>query len=194
MLFDSRDGNEYETIQIGNQCWMKENLAYLPNVSQPDDGSQTSPFYYVYGYEGFSVPEAKTTPNYQTYGVLYNWPAALTACPQGWHLPSDNEWTILTDYLGGESVAGGKMKETGTAHWKSPNTGATNSSGFSALPGGYRDYYGDYSNVGNKGIWWSSAEVPSRAAWSRYVIYYDASMTHYDYYKAHGSSVRCVRD
>ncbi|MDD4178128.1 MAG: FISUMP domain-containing protein, partial [Bacteroidales bacterium] len=82
---------------------MKENLAYLPNVSQPDDGSQTSPFYYVYGYEGFSVPEAKTTPNYQTYGVLYNWPAALTACPQGWHLPSDNEWTILTDYLGGES-------------------------------------------------------------------------------------------
>jgi uncharacterized protein (TIGR02145 family) len=195
LLIDNRDGNEYETVQIGDQCWMKENLAYLPSVSDPVNGSETSSYYYVYGYEGASVSEAKATANYQTYGVLYNWPAALTACPQGWHLPSDDEWTILTDYLGGGSVAGGKMKEAGTVRWDSPNTDATNSSSFSALPGGYRDDNGrTYNSIGGTGVWWSSSEYSTTNAWIRLMgcnfafVYHDYSI------KACGFSVRCLRD
>src|SRR5690554_1847166 len=133
-FIDSRDGNEYNWVQIGDQVWMVENLKYLPSVVGPGTGSQTTPHYYVYGYDGTNVADAKATDNYATYGVLYNWTTAMNACPDGWHLPSDAEWTELTDYLGGESVAGGKLKETGTTHWASPNTGATNETGFTALP------------------------------------------------------------
>lgn len=190
---DSRDGNQYETVEIGTQCWMKVNLAYLPSVSPSAIGSETSPYYYVYGYQGTSVTEAKATDNYQTYGVLYNWTAALTACPQGWHLPTDAEWTTLTTFLGGEIVAGGKMKEAGTAHWNSPNTGATNSSGFTALPGGGRDYNGYFSSVGG-GYWWSSTEYSSASAWARrlYHDYENVYISSDD--KDYGYSVRCLRD
>ncbi|MCD4697466.1 MAG: fibrobacter succinogenes major paralogous domain-containing protein, partial [Bacteroidales bacterium] len=174
-------------------CWMKENLAYLPDVSPPSNGSQTSSYHYVYGYDGSSVSEAKATSNYQTYGVLYNWPAASTACPDGWHLPSDDEWTILTDYLGGESVAGGKMKETGTTHWNSPNTGATNESGFSCLPGGYY-YGGSYYYLGSSGYWWSSAEYSSTYAWYRRMGYDYGNVARSSSSKALGFSVRCLRD
>jgi uncharacterized protein (TIGR02145 family) len=152
IVYDARDGNAYKTVKIGNQIWLAENLKYLPSVVGPGTGSETTPYYYVYGYDGTNVTDAKATSNYTTYGVLYNWPAAMAGsassnanpsgvqgvCPAGWHLPSDAEWTELTDYLGGKSVAGGKLKETGTTHWASPNTGATNETGFTALPGGYR--------------------------------------------------------
>jgi uncharacterized protein (TIGR02145 family) len=93
---DTRDGHEYKTIQIGTQTWMAENLAYLPTTTPITTWSNTEPCYYVY--------------DYAKYGVLYNWTAALTACPTGWHLPSDAEWTVLLNYLGGQNVAGGKMK------------------------------------------------------------------------------------
>ena len=96
---DSRDGKVYKTVTIGEQVWMAENLAYLPSVVGPATESYTAPYYYVYGYDGTSVATAKATTNYQTYGVLYNWPAALTACPSGWHLPSDAEWTQMKNYL-----------------------------------------------------------------------------------------------
>jgi uncharacterized protein (TIGR02145 family) len=138
-FIDNRDGKSYKYIQIGTQVWMAENLAWLPSVSPPDVGSFTAPFYYVYDCRGISVSAAKATGNYSVYGVLYNWMAALTACPAGWHLPSDTEWTILPDFLGGESVAGGKMKEKGTSHWWNPNSGASNESCFSGLPGSQRD-------------------------------------------------------
>jgi len=189
---DSRDGNEYETIQIGDQCWMKENLTYLPIVSPPSDGSETEPYYYVYDYQGANVTEAKATSNYQTYGVLYNWPASLMACPAGWHLPTDNEWMVLIEYLGGESIAGGKMKEVGTAHWNSPNTEATNSSGFSALPGGWRYSLGEFSNIGYKGFCWSS--TAGSYAWYRYMTHDDAGVYLSSYSKVYGLTVRCVRD
>jgi len=192
IILDSRDGNQYNTVQIGNQCWIKENLAYLPNVSDPSNGSETEPFYYVYGYVGTNTTEAKATANYQSYGVLYNWPASLTACPDGWHLPTDVEWTTLTTYLGGESVAGGKMKEAGTAHWNRPNTGATNSSGYSALPGGVRDE-GYFNLIGDSGYWWSSTESSSSDAWSR-VLGYDYEVYRIDYNKEYGFSIRCLRD
>ena len=196
---DSRDGNQYETGGIGNQCWMKQNLAYLPDVSPPSNGSQTSSYHYVYGYDGSSVSEAKETSNFQDYGVLYNWPAALTACPDGWHLPSDDEWTILTNFLGGQSVAGGKMKSTRTEpdphpRWNSPNTGATNESGFSGLPGGYRSGSGNFSSVGNLGYWWSSTEYSSTNAWLRYLIHDNVNADRLSSNKEYGFSVRCLRD
>jgi len=207
-FIDSRDGNEYNWVQIGDQVWMAENLAYLPSVVGPGTGSQTTPHYYVYGYNGTNVTDAKATANYNTYGVLYNWPAAMNGaassttnpsgvqgvCPDGWHLPSDAEWTELTDYLGGTSIAGGKLKETGTTHWNSPNTGATNETGFTALPGGYRYHNdGDFYDVGNLGRWWSATEN-NYYAWYRYMNY-NYSIVYRDYYnKELGYSVRCVRD
>ena len=108
---DARDGKVYKTITIGTQTWMAENLAYLPSVSHSFTSSFDFPVYYVYGYDGNSVSAAKASANYITYGVLYNWEAAKIACPSGWHLPTDAEWTILENYLG--TTAGDKLKETG---------------------------------------------------------------------------------
>ncbi|HDP74539.1 MAG TPA: PKD domain-containing protein, partial [Bacteroidales bacterium] len=205
---DSRDGTEYQTITIGNQEWMAENLKYLPSVVGLGTGSQTIPYYYVYGYNGTDVAAAKSSTNYSTYGVLYNWPAAMNSetsstsnpsgvqgvCPDGWHLPSHAEWTELTDYLGGESVAGGKLKETGTTHWNSPNAGATNETGFTALPGSYRINSGTFSNIGNYGYWWSASELSTDIAWTRYMYYNGSYVGRSNLDKEFGFSVRCVRD
>jgi uncharacterized protein (TIGR02145 family) len=195
-FIDSRDGNEYNWVQIGDQVWMAENLAYLPSVNMVADGSEDAAgsYYYVYGYDGTNVAEAKATDNYATYGVLYNWTAAMNACPDGWHLPSDAEWTELTDYLGGESVAGGKLKETGTTHWASPNTGATNETGFTALPGGYRNLNGTFLNVGLDGYWWSATEYSAAYAWNRNLYYNGSNVDRSNDNKEVGFSVRCLRD
>lgn len=194
---DARDGNHYKVVKIGNQIWMAENLRYLPNVVGDGVSSITTPIYYVYGYDGTDINAAKATSNYTTYGVLYNWPAAMTGCPTGWHLPSDDEWTELINYLGGKSVAGGKLKETGTKHWNSPNTGATNEMGFTALPGGSRRKdISKFFNIGYFGYWWSSTsvEINSSNAWSRTLYYNDATVFGLGYEKSHGFSVRCVKD
>jgi uncharacterized protein (TIGR02145 family) len=191
---DSRDSQIYQYKTIGTQVWMTENLAYLPSVVGPGTGSSSTAYYYVYGYNGTDVATAKATDNYSTYGVLYNWTAAQSACPSGWHLPSDAEWTTLTTYLGGESVAGGKMKEAGTAHWNSPNTGATNESGFTALPGGYRTNTGAFSNLGINGFWWSSTERGTPNAWYRRLHYHPSGVGRGTTDKESGFSVRCVRD
>jgi len=193
-FIDARDSQSYETVQIGDQCWMAENLAYLPGVSPSSQGSDSDPYYYVYGYHGTNVTEAKVTANYQIYGVLYNWPASEEACPSGWHLPTDAECNALTSYLGGESVAGGKMKEAGTAHWYSPNTGATNSSGFTGLAGGYRDANGIFYDIISYGYWWCSSEYSSTNAWYSYIYYDYANVVRYKYLKGGGFSVRCLRD
>ena len=213
---DTRDGKVYQTVVIGTQEWMAENLAYLPSVMSPETGlPATTAHYYVYGYNGTNVTDAKATANYNTYGVLYNWPAAMNGaassttnpsgvqgvCPDGWHLPSDAEWTELTDYLGGESVAGGKLKETGTTHWASPNslvTGATNETGFTALPGGYRYSYdyggGTFGSVGYYGYWWSATGGNPSDAWSRYMYYNYSNVYRNNNTKELGISVRCLRD
>src|SRR5690554_1849796 len=195
-FIDSRDGNEYNWVQIGDQVWMAENLAYLPSVNMVADGSEDAAgsYYYVYGYDGTNVADAKATDNYATYGVLYNWTAAMNACPAGWHLPSDAEWTELTDYLGGTSVAGGKLKETGTTHWASPNTGATNETGFTALPGGGRVYTGTFFDVGYFGFWWSATEDDTNNAWYRYMYYNISNVGRYGDIRELGFSVRCLRD
>ena len=193
-LKDSRDGNQYETVKIGEQCWMKENLAYLPIVSPSSNGSETSPYYYVYDYQGTNVTEAKATSNYQTYGVLYNWPASLNACPQDWHLPEDDEWSILTDYLGGENIAGGKMKETGTMHWNSPNIGATNSSGFTGLAGGFRNQRQAFDYLGRYVYFWSLTEYLTSSAWNLGLFNGNGIASSCYGTKKYGYSLRCVRD
>lgn len=190
---DARDGNVYKIVTIGNQLWMAENLKYLPEVFDHFTASETTPYYYVYGYSGTNVIEAKATANYGTYGVLYNWEAANTACPVGWNLPGDAEWIELSDYLGGESIAGGKLKEAGTTHWVTPNTGATNETGFTALPAGLRAING-FGNIGNYGYWWSSNEYSSTHAWIQSIGYDQAIFGSYYFMKELGFSVRCVRD
>ena len=206
---DIRDSIVYKTVKIGNQCWMAENLTYLPKVSPSMSGSYSSPYYYVYGYEGKSVSAAKATENYSTYGVLYNWAAALEACPAGWHLPSDDEWKELEMFLGmSQSEAdeegirgtdeGGKLKETGTAHWISPNTGANNESGFTALPGGYRAITGHFGHVGEAVTWWSFSEDVTSGAlsnWTRGLTYKDNLVGRGQTQRLGTSySVRCIRD
>lgn len=188
------DGNVYKTVIIGDQVWMAENLAWLPSVSPPSEGSLTVPYYYVYDYNGTNVTEAKASSNYQTYGVLYNWPAAMEACPEGWHLPTDDEWDELTDYLGGTDIAGGKLKETGTSHWNAPNVGATNETGFSALPGGYRQVHSTSDTIGYAGFWWSATHL-NRGAWDRTMSYNNRTFWWAIYFnKELGFSVRCVKD
>jgi len=191
---DPRDGNVYQTVTIGTQVWMAENLRYLPSVVGPGTGSNTTPYYYVYDYEGTDVNAAKGTSNYSTYGVLYNWLAAVNACPAGWHLPSDAEWTELTDYLGGTNNAGGKLKETGTTHWSSPNTGATNETGFTALPGGNRSIYGNFDYVGRSGGWWSATDGSAGYPWGREMGYHGSYVIRNGIHKEMGISVRCLRD
>ncbi len=205
---DSRDGNHYNAVRIGSKIWMAENLKYLPSVVGPGTGSGTTPYYYVYDYNGTDVNAAKATANYSTYGVLYNWPAAMAGsgsssanpsgvkgvCPTGWHLPSDAEWTQLTDFLGSTGVAGGKLKEAGTSHWTSPNTGATNETGFTALPGGYRHSNGLFTTIGLVGFWWSATESSASNAWSCNMSYNFSYANRSYNTKELGYSVRCVRD
>ena len=192
------DGNEYGTVLIGNQVWMSENLKVtkykdgtaIPTGHSNSDWSNLSSGAYAV-YDDDDV-------NTDTYGFLYNWYAvddSRIIAPDGWHVPTDDEWTTLTDYLGGTSVSGGKMKETGTEHWSSPNTDATNESGFTALPGGYRYFNGNYIHQGYSGYFWSSTEYNGRgSAWYR-LLYYDGSdVSRSNYYKLCGFSLRCVRD
>ncbi len=178
------NGVSYNTVQIGSQCWFKSNL----NTTLYNDGTSISGNYWCYN---------NNQSNCNIYGALYNWYAVNTGklCPSGWHVPSDAEWTTLVNYLGGEDVAGGKLKETGTTHWQSPNNGATNSSGFTALPGGYRRYPdGQFGLLGTDGRWWSSTQYDGSKAWYRY-IYNNKTIVGKNYIdKGYGFSVRCLHD
>jgi uncharacterized protein (TIGR02145 family) len=196
------DGNVYNTVQIGGQCWMAENLATetyndgsaIPTgLSNSAWSSTTSGAFAVY---------ADNPANKGIYGLLYNWYAVAdprSICPAGWHVPTDGEWTELTDHLGGVLIAGGPMKTTGTLGagtglWQAPNTGATNSSGFSGLPGGYRGDAGSYYGLGYYGYWWSATESTTLNAWNRGLDFGYTFVNRYDFHKAYGFSVRCVRD
>ncbi|MFC1734015.1 fibrobacter succinogenes major paralogous domain-containing protein [candidate division KSB1 bacterium] len=200
-FIDPRDGNVYNAVQIGTKVWMSENLRYLPTVHnntqfETQGHTNLQPGYGVYGYDGNDVASAKALAKYKTYGVLYNWFAVSTAniCPNGWHVATDNEWKSLTNYLGGESIAGGKLKATGTTHWKSPNTGATNETGFTALPGGRRHGNGLFFDSGSMGRWWTADEEDIDNAWFRSMKYDDSEAFRGWNYKKYGYSVRCVKD
>jgi len=187
----SHEGYDYSTVQIGDQCWFSENCRYLPVVSPSSEGSESDPYYYVYDYQGSDVTAAQATTNYATYGVLYNWPAVMTEgiCPSGWHIPSDGEFTELTDFLGGESVAGGKMKSS--SGWNDGGNGS-NSSGFTGLPGGFR-YSGGFIDDGVLGYWWSASESGSYS-WVR-LLYNGNDDVNRNYSNRDcGFSARCVRD
>lgn len=187
------EGNKYKTIVIGTQTWMAENLRSvrfndgtdIPFVPDTYKWSLLDTPGYCW-YNGDSV----------AYGGVYNWYAVGTGklCPEGWHIPSDEEWTTLTDYLGGPEVAGGLLKEVGSVHWLRPNAGATNESGFTALPSGYRSAYGGYSNLGHYGIWWTSTEWSSGGAWYRDLYYGYESVDRSNTSKKGGGSVRCLKD
>ncbi len=216
---DPRDGNIYEFVTIGEQIWMAENLRYLPSVVGPATGSSEVPLYYVFGYDGTDVEEAKATENYITYGVLYNWPAAMNGetgsntnpsgvqglCPCGWHLPSDDEWKQLEMHLGMTeaqvnrtgwrgSDEGGKIKDASPEYWISPNVAATNETGFTALPAGYRDHDGVFRDLGITAVWWCATENGDVDAWSRYVYYGKGGIYRDNYHRHVGRSIRCVKD
>ena len=163
------DGNIYHTVIIGNQIWLAENLKttkYNDGTPVPLVTDNTGWIKLITpGYCWYDNDIARKDP----YGALYNWYAVHSGnlCPTGWHVPSDSEWTTLTDFLGGESTAGGKLKETGTIHWDSPNTGATNESGFSALPGGFRGAQGIWYNIGYWGQYWTSTSPYESVAYYR---------------------------
>ncbi|MDP4914359.1 MAG: fibrobacter succinogenes major paralogous domain-containing protein, partial [Saprospiraceae bacterium] len=134
--------------------------------------------------------------NNAIYGKLYNWYTTKgdTLCPTGWHVPTDAEWTTLTNYLGGEGVAGGKMKATGTAYWNDPNTGAINSSGFSVRPGGYRNFDGSFTSIRNGALFWSATERGNFDAWERGLFNNNGVVGRFNSNKSVGASVRCLRD
>ncbi len=193
------EGNFYKTVKIGNQTWMAENL----KTRQFNDGMD------IPLVEDFEAWEALDTPGYcwynndsatynATYGVLYNWYTVYTGklCPTGWHVPTDAEWTVLKDYLGGEGVAGGKLKEAGFTHWISPNTNATNETSFTALPGGHRtsSYQGDDS-LASFGGWWTATKGSQEDLALRCKIHSDAEIAYRLVAGLNaGLSVRCVKD
>lgn len=188
------DGNIYHTVTIGTQVWMVENLrttkyrnGNLIGTTSPatkDINSESTPKY--------QWPYGGLVANVATYGRLYTGYAVSDSrniAPTGWHVATDAEWTALSDYLGGKAVTGGKLKETGTSHWVSPNGGATNETGFSAVPGGYRAASGTFSDLGRYGFWWSPT-------YYRYLSYDNGGIQRVNgnIYLNVGFSVRCVKD
>jgi len=182
-------------FMIGEQCWMAENL----NIGEMINGNSNMTNNSViekYCYDN-------DPSNCEIYGGLYQWnemmeysttPGVQGICPSGWHLPTNDEWIILTDFLGGESVAGGKMKEAGTAHWAPPNTGATNESGFTALPGGFRSINVSFDDLENFGLFWSSSDIYADYVWYRVLRYDEDEVTIYQNTKNFGFSSRCLQD
>jgi uncharacterized protein (TIGR02145 family) len=188
------------SVSIGSQVWQTKNL----NVDRFRNGDP--------------IPEARTKEEWEaagergqpawcfyanneyygiSYGKLYNWHAATDSrriCPPGWHLPSDKEWTVLTNYLGGEDFAGDKMKATGTVYWQTPNNGATNESSFSALPGGYRDSFESFEKIRLTAFFWSADENDIAFAWNRYLDNSIGNVNKGSNYKSVGASIRCLRD
>jgi uncharacterized protein (TIGR02145 family) len=193
------DGNVYQTVTIGNQVWMKENLKVTRYTNGNIIGTTTPA---TLDISGESAPKYQWAyngdeNNVAVYGRLYTWFAvtdSCNVCPAGWHIPADAEWTTLTTYLGGAKVAGGKLKETGAAHWQRPNTGATNETGFTALPGSYRSINGEFSHFGVYGGWWSSAGMNPYMAWTRYMTAVANYAGVYGYGKSLGFSVRCLKN
>lgn len=197
------EGNVYKTVKIGNQWWMAENLRTtryrngdsIPNVIDNADWvSLTTPAYCCYNNDFNSYGN--------TFGLLYNWYTVDSAsngnkniCPEGWHIPSNIEFLTLINNQGGLAEAGGKMKEAGTSHWDLPNIGATNTSGFTGLPAGFRSYVdGTFKYIGSFGHWWSSTQSDEIQAWNIGLYYLDSSVDNSPSVKKLGFSIRCIKD
>lgn len=220
-VYDERDGNSYCSIMYGEQEWLVENMRYLPAVNRVNEYSGSEEMYYVYGYDGNDVDEAKSNPNYIEYGALYNWRAALSACPAGWHLPSDAEWSQFEVYLENngynfddyidtdndrethnviaKSIAATSgwvdCNEVNTPGWLQPKN---NESSFNGKPGGYRYYTNTFERKNERTLWWTStSEFGSSSdsrAWDRKLGYELEDLWKTPNNKSVGFSVRCVRD
>jgi len=212
---DSRDNKKYRYVTIGDQIWMAENLAYLPQVNMVADGSEdvnNGKYYYVFGYDGTIVDEAKATKNYSDYGVLYNWYAAIDdtivtsnmqgVCPDGWHMPSDAEWQTLETELGMAqselddigwrgSIEGAKLKSI--TLWTSNGNG-TDNFGFTAIPSGHRNIGGFFSSLGQNWFVWSITEYSTTEVIDRNLYYTNTSIQRHNENKDHGFSVRCIKN
>jgi uncharacterized protein (TIGR02145 family) len=197
-----KDGNIYTSVTLGTQVWMVENLkttklndgTEIPNVTDPLTWANLTTL--GYGWYDNNVNTYKTL-----FGALYNWYAVNTGklCPTGWHVPTDNDVTILETYLGGRDIAGGKLKETGTTHWLAPNTGATNETGFKALPGGTYNSSGYYDQMGQVGVWWYIKSSSPEETWWFNIWSDDTKFNMFSggtfyLYKVTGFSVRCIKD
>jgi len=191
------DGNLYKTIRIGSQTWMAQNLkttrysdgTAIPLVTDEKAWANlTTPGYCWYGNDSASY--------FRTYGALYNGNVIMTnkLCPDGWHVPSNAEWGTLVDYLGGEGMAGNRLKEAGANYWVGPNTLATNESGFTALPGGFRYQDGLFHDFGFGGYWWTSTGLSISRLYFRHLYYEDYRIFTFPNQKENGFSVRCLRD
>jgi uncharacterized protein (TIGR02145 family) len=193
-------GNKIDEVIIGDQVWKSTNLDLdtfrngdlIPHVESDEAwvkaGENQQPAWCYYD---------NSSEYGKKYGKLYNWYAVNDPrgiAPEGFHIPTDNEWISLTTYLGGESVAGSKMKSVGTAYWNGTNTGATNESGFSVLPCGYRNGYGSFDDIRNKAFFWSATEDDSGRAYIRILYYNYGDAERINYGKLLGASVRCLRD
>ncbi len=208
-FIDTRDAMSYTTVQIGEQCWLAENLKFLPSVVGQATGSQTEPYYYVYDYDGTNVNDAIATVNYDTYGVLYNWTAAMTACPEGWHLPSDAKWTQLTDYLSANSQFWCESNSDNIAKSLAEDSGwntspdicdvgndqaSNNITGFTARPSGVRNTTGNFAGLVLSGSWWAATTHGGVSAWNR-GIYFNYSVVERPASDISiGRAVRCLKD
>lgn len=190
-----KDGNIYKTVTIGTQIWTDENLKTtkfsngdaLPTTTLNISGEPAPKYQWV--YEDDSVKLG-------TYGRLYTWYAVTDSrniCPTGWHVPSVIEWETMKSFLGGDSVAAGKLKETGTLHWQTPNTGANNQTGFTALPGGYRTLIGAYAGLTLSCWFWSTSD-DAPLGWGQSMHHDDGILLKGGYNKPAGVSVRCIKD
>lgn len=191
------DGNVYDTVVIENQVWLKQNLKtthdnngiLIPNVID-------STAWAALLSEGRCYYNNDSSAYDSVYGPLYNWYVAHNSnvCPLGWRVPSYVEWQAVENILGGYPLAGGEMKEADTLHWKSPNTGATNNSGFTGLPGGGRSPAGPFQFIRENGLWWTSTSNNSSSAWGLYMWYLSPGVEHDPVTKNYGVSIRCMKD
>lgn len=204
LFTDTRDGHAYKTVKIGHQLWLAENLAYLPNLTVPGTGSDSVAYNYVYNQTSCGcLGKARANENYKTYGTLYNWTAAQKVCPSGWHLPDNNEWEELANYIsddmgelpnndGNWQLLGEILKSEDL--WENDGNG-TDDYGFSALPGGIRDSdSGEFIGLTFEGVFWSSSETDSNHAFCRSLNNQESIFFSSSKQKASGFSVRCVKD
>jgi uncharacterized protein (TIGR02145 family) len=192
------DGNVYDTVVIGTQVWLKQNLrtthfndgTYIPVTTDSTEWTNT--------ITGSRCYYNNDSTAYDTlYGALYNGYSinhAMNVCPVGWHISTNEEWEEAESFLGGFEIVGGKMKEAGTVHWTAPNNGATNSSGFDGLPGGMRDLLNTYVCLGENGLWWTATSYNESTYWTTYLDYLSEGVDHNPAPKNYGLSIRCVRD
>ena len=194
------DGNNYKTIVIGSQTWMAENLRTtkyrngddIPNVTGNSEWINLNSGAFC-TYDNDSDLDALAT-----FGRLYNWFSVSDSrniAPEGWHVATETEWAELATYLEGLTIAGGKLKESGNTHWNAPNTGASNSSGFTALPAGRREYVdGSFINIGYNSFWWTSSAYNPDYSWYFQLSYDFANVVPANFHKQYGFSVRCIKD